>query len=562
MASDTRKDQRAPVAVKVRFKSATVDEFIEQYSIDISKGGLFVKSRTPMPVGTLLKFEFQLADESKLIQGVGRVVWKRDESQSSRESPPGMGIKFIKMDNESKELVHRIVDERGNLPSSFDEGVDGAPTGEIAALPPEEAATEAPFFPAGPTEDELPPEEDRTQVRHAKHFLAAAISAVNEESDAAKEAEKRAGEARKAEEETARKAKLEAEAKAKADAEAKVKAEAEAKAKAERDAEAKAKAEQEAKAKAEAKAAAEAEADEGRTTMPGDDGERKTAERIQSTPPKAAPDFHESEEAETNVRPSQIPEEFDADVLTSIRPSQPTLKGGPVNTIPAPPPVPEDAAPLAELPRDGKAPRIIKTVDGAGPAEPTHIVSRDKYGNAARISQPAPADTVRIPREKSGNSTTLVVAGIAAVLALGGYFALRDSGTTEEAGTPTDVAEPAPAPAPEPTPEPAPEPSPEPAAQPEPEPVAAPEPPPAPEPEPVAAPEPPPPPPPPPPPAPEPVVARPEPAPVRPARPAATATTEAAPAPARRRPRPAPAAGDGPAPAAPAAAEPIPDNPF
>ena len=36
--ADTRKDKRAPISLKVRFKSATLDEFIEQYSGDISRG--------------------------------------------------------------------------------------------------------------------------------------------------------------------------------------------------------------------------------------------------------------------------------------------------------------------------------------------------------------------------------------------------------------------------------------------------------------------------------------------------------------------------------------------
>ena len=52
--TDTRKDKRAPISLKVRFKSATVDEFIEQYSKDISKGGIFIKSNKnspPMSIG-------------------------------------------------------------------------------------------------------------------------------------------------------------------------------------------------------------------------------------------------------------------------------------------------------------------------------------------------------------------------------------------------------------------------------------------------------------------------------------------------------------------------------
>ena len=42
--TDTRKDKRAPLSLKVRFKSATVDEFIEQYATDISRGGIYIKS--------------------------------------------------------------------------------------------------------------------------------------------------------------------------------------------------------------------------------------------------------------------------------------------------------------------------------------------------------------------------------------------------------------------------------------------------------------------------------------------------------------------------------------
>ena len=88
MADDVRKSKRAPVSLKVRFKSATVDEFIEQYSADISKGGIFIKSEEPLPPGTLLKFEFQLKDNSPLIQGVGRVVWKRASDEAKENDLP------------------------------------------------------------------------------------------------------------------------------------------------------------------------------------------------------------------------------------------------------------------------------------------------------------------------------------------------------------------------------------------------------------------------------------------------------------------------------------------
>lgn len=163
MAQDTRKDTRAPVSLKVRFKSATVDEFIEQYSTDISRGGIFIKSKSPMPVGTLLKFEFELKDNSPLIHGVGRVVWKRDPDPAKPDMPPGMGIKFIKMDSQSRAVVERIV---GGRP-------DGAPDDRIAtpARPQVAARAAAASSPQGDGD-----EDQRTMVSKVPELMAQAIA--------------------------------------------------------------------------------------------------------------------------------------------------------------------------------------------------------------------------------------------------------------------------------------------------------------------------------------------------------------------------------------------------
>lgn len=178
-----RKDKRAPVSLKVRFKSATVDEFIEQYSKDLSRGGVFIKSNTPMAVGTLLKFELQLKDESRLINGVGRVVWKRDPGPDvTDDNPAGMGIKFIKMDPDSKAVVDRVVSGRPDANNTYEAGNSSPP------------ASEQPFFPSTSSEQDLPPPEDRTQIRHASEFLASALAGTK--GQAASEAEKKAEEAR------------------------------------------------------------------------------------------------------------------------------------------------------------------------------------------------------------------------------------------------------------------------------------------------------------------------------------------------------------------------------
>ena len=129
MTQDTRKDRRVKiVSLNVRYKSATVDEFIENHSHDVSKGGIYIKTPNPFPPGTLLKFEIRLAGDQAVIAGVGRVVWKRDNTQANAERPAGMGVKFIKIDDPSKTVIDRLVLAKADAGKSFESevAVDGS----------------------------------------------------------------------------------------------------------------------------------------------------------------------------------------------------------------------------------------------------------------------------------------------------------------------------------------------------------------------------------------------------------------------------------------------------
>src|SRR3954469_23540818 len=171
MAEGNRKDPRARVLnMTVRYKSATVDEFIENHSHDISKGGIFIKTRAPFPAGTLLKFEVRIAEDQRLMQGVGRVVWRREPERAEEGYPAGMGIKFIKTGEGAAELISQIVAARQGEESSFDAGArenaSELVSGRRSAAPP--AALEEPVSdaPALQVESGPPsvPGEGETQV--------------------------------------------------------------------------------------------------------------------------------------------------------------------------------------------------------------------------------------------------------------------------------------------------------------------------------------------------------------------------------------------------------------
>jgi len=148
MAQDTRKDKRATLdSLVVRYKSATVDEFIENHSHDVSAGGLFVQTEAPFTAGTLLKFEIRIGDDKSVIVGVGRVVWKRDTAAPDGR-PPGMGVKFIKIDDPSKALIRSLVDKNAGAGSEYQVGL--VPGSQSTDAQPAQAAAPAPAAPAAP----------------------------------------------------------------------------------------------------------------------------------------------------------------------------------------------------------------------------------------------------------------------------------------------------------------------------------------------------------------------------------------------------------------------------
>ena len=104
----TRKDTRAVVSLVARYRSPSTFEYVEEACCDVSLGGMFIRSKDPAAAGTLLKLECE-SGVGEHIRGVARVVWLR--AQQNEYGPSGMGVKFVKLDPESRDLITRLVQE-------------------------------------------------------------------------------------------------------------------------------------------------------------------------------------------------------------------------------------------------------------------------------------------------------------------------------------------------------------------------------------------------------------------------------------------------------------------
>jgi uncharacterized protein (TIGR02266 family) len=109
---NTRQGKRTPVTLKIKFKSETLEQFIERYAVDVSQGGIFIRTKEPLAVGTQMKFEFQLRDASPLIAGEGTVVWTRENDPSRPAIAPGMGVRFDRLAEGSQGVLEKILAEK------------------------------------------------------------------------------------------------------------------------------------------------------------------------------------------------------------------------------------------------------------------------------------------------------------------------------------------------------------------------------------------------------------------------------------------------------------------
>jgi uncharacterized protein (TIGR02266 family) len=106
----------------VRLIFGEMSDFMVACQGDISLGGMYLPTAKPLPVGTSLDLELMLGDELTLVRGRGEVVWV-GQGPSSKNSRPGMGIRFLELDPLGRDLIFRTVDryiQMGGQPFDLD----------------------------------------------------------------------------------------------------------------------------------------------------------------------------------------------------------------------------------------------------------------------------------------------------------------------------------------------------------------------------------------------------------------------------------------------------------
>jgi len=127
--ADKRSHARAPIELKVEYKK--MNTFFADYTKNISKGGTFIKTERPLPLGTEFIFKLSLPKRDEPFELRGEVIWTNQAAEMQRPevTDMGMGIRFIFNNDEERfaferDVEHLMVSSLG--PQLFDRLIDNS----------------------------------------------------------------------------------------------------------------------------------------------------------------------------------------------------------------------------------------------------------------------------------------------------------------------------------------------------------------------------------------------------------------------------------------------------
>ncbi len=111
--AEKRKEDRITVELKVGYR--TIGSFITDYIINISKGGIFINTSSPLPVGTKIRILFSIPDIPLPFDLIGIVRWINPVGHLSH-SLPGMGIEFLEIEDRVKKRIEKFINQQIKKP--------------------------------------------------------------------------------------------------------------------------------------------------------------------------------------------------------------------------------------------------------------------------------------------------------------------------------------------------------------------------------------------------------------------------------------------------------------
>jgi len=102
-----RTEERVTKSLSVSYPDK--NSFLKAYTGNISGGGLFIKTSTPLPKGETILLKLQLPGISDPLKIKCSVAWANKKEGTKGANPPGMGIKFGEMSDRDRQTLQNYI---------------------------------------------------------------------------------------------------------------------------------------------------------------------------------------------------------------------------------------------------------------------------------------------------------------------------------------------------------------------------------------------------------------------------------------------------------------------
>src|SRR5215467_7397541 len=113
MAADETSGARPqPVVLRIKLRYDNVDAMVQRFAANVGKSGIFLPTKSIQPIGSEIKFELRLADDTVVIVGLGRVRAARPPDPEAPRAVFGMAVELLRVTRESRALILRMLERR------------------------------------------------------------------------------------------------------------------------------------------------------------------------------------------------------------------------------------------------------------------------------------------------------------------------------------------------------------------------------------------------------------------------------------------------------------------
>jgi molecular chaperone DnaK len=158
---------QGPIGLVVKLPFATPEEFLAKYGANVTRGGIFLRSKTVKAPGTPVTLDLKLSTGARIIYASAVVHFVTGQQG---QGVPGMGLRFLTLDPETKRFLESSVAGLPHGQSANPPVPLGVGTPEYApppSLAPEPVAPPEPPEPEPPAPEAAAPEQHEAPVAEA-----------------------------------------------------------------------------------------------------------------------------------------------------------------------------------------------------------------------------------------------------------------------------------------------------------------------------------------------------------------------------------------------------------